>query len=163
MAVVAINPNTENPELCQSYPDFAAENISNSDKIMPVPDYDTLERPDDYEAAVQSGQKKTDRLEAELENSAEDTDVEGLKTEPEKARTSLKNIEGNDRVVTPEEIEIYRSYADKICVSVPMAISDDDLSVIQETISRFEEGEIDAGAFIGDMDRRLRMDAQENG
>lgn len=161
MRVLAVNPNSLNPETCQLYMQYAAEHLSVEDRLMMMPGFNEPQRADDYEEILLQTQTNIQQLEAELQKAAPNADMVELKAQLENQQNFLKELE-DAWVISAEDIEAYRAFANQICISVPIAVNEDELSVMEDILWRFEAGEMSCDQFIREMDRRIQMNIQEN-
>lgn len=161
MSVLTINPNSQNPEACRLYMQYAAEHLSVEDRLMMMPGFNAPQRSDDYEEVLRQTQTNIQQLEAEIQKAAPDADLLELRAQLENQQNFLKELE-DAWVISPEDIETYRAFANQICISVPIAVNEDELSVLEDILQRFEAGEMPRDQFIREMDRRIQMNMQEN-
>lgn len=159
--VLAINPNSRNPESCLLYMQYASEHLSAEDRLMMMPGFNEPQRADDYEEVLLQTQTNIRQLEEEIRKAAPDADVMDLKAQLESQQTFMKELE-DAWVISPNDIEAYRAFAEQICFSDPIAVSEDDLDVLEDIRRRFEAGEMSRDQFVHDMDRRIQMNLQEN-
>lgn len=143
MEVYVVNASSKNADLALSYLETVAGNLGDGLERTLLPDVnDPVENPNMLEN-IREG-------EASLKEAEERGDEESAAV----LREQLAYTRKYRYAISPEDIEAYRSIADKLTLSPVSAIGSD---YAQDLLKRYLTGQIDADGFIRQLQQKLRM------
>lgn len=160
MFAYAINPNSLHPDESQEYLAFVAKARRADSRIQMTPDFNEPQREEGYQESVDSLRAEIQELEEALAKASPDAETTELQQKLSSAKAALPLFE-NSWAISAAAIEKYRSFADRIRIQTPIAVSNEEQMALDNSRTRFLRGEMETEAFIREMDRRIRMNAGE--
>lgn len=166
MSVYIVNPNSKNADLAMQYLEYCAANMQTEMDYMIHPDRSEPVRDPYYDSNLKSMNKYLKELEEQLEKAGEVEKVD-IQAQIDSYKEWIEEYSQNEWSISAESIENYRKLAGNMVMgshSQLLSYSDESggLAQIQEILTRYLGGQINAEQMAKEMDKKLEMIYMEN-
>ena len=161
MIVWFVNPYSQHKELAIRYLEYAARKQNNPVTYCAThpDDNEPLER-EGYAASADLLKKQRDGIEQSLKT-AESAQLAGLKDQLASTEAALQNLETQRWQISPNAIQLYRSFAPSISFyeDNPYITPDGSamLTQLESLYQRYTDGLINLDGFLQELDQKMRM------
>lgn len=155
-SVIFVNPFSQNAELAAAFVEEVAKSLEDSvtfllypDEMEPVPNpyyEEQLAHAEEYLAQMQK-----------LLDEAEEIDRQAYERELKYAQENYDYTVENKWMISEEDIEWYRSNADKVLVDTGNWLWSDESGEAQELVRQYLDGQIDVRQFMNAIDGKIKM------
>ncbi|MGI6238847.1 MAG: extracellular solute-binding protein [Christensenellales bacterium] len=157
LSVAVVNPYSENRALAIEYLEHAAELFPQMFLANASPNWDEPIRNVYYEESYGHYIEQIESIEAELEKAAEEDKAEWEQQLADWQGYLAEFEEVGAWEASAESIAKYREYADYLVVSEFFGIGGENYEDFYGSIQQYLEGNIDAGAMLSGIDKKLKM------
>lgn len=166
MQVYVVNPNSKNADLALQYLEYCAANMQKELDYMIHPDRSEPVRDPYYDSNLKSMNKYLKELEDQLEK-ADEVERVDIQAQIDSYKEWIEEYSQNEWSISAESIANYRQLAGNMVMgnrSQLLSYSDENggLAQIQEILTRYLGGQIDAEQMAKEMDKKLQMIYMEN-
>lgn len=160
LTAIAINPYSKNIDAAKQLVDYYAQNISPLERIELMPGENEPVREENYEEDLAYRQQCLEEAQQRLAACENEVDRQPLEESVQKMQQRVTECE-NSWAADEASIAKYRAVAQHIYVQYLDSLDLTDSGAIYQSIERYLNGELPEDSFIGELERRYVMRAQE--
>lgn len=160
MNLYFINPRSENQDLAMEFLEYAMENMEDESRIMLCPDANEAVEWAYYETQMKNAQENLEQVQKMMEE-ADPDQMADMQMWLENAENYVQYVEASRWAYSEEAIAEYRKIADRL-VLYNSDWASGDTTNIQNTMSRYIDGNMTAEQFVKEFDRIVTMMQMEN-